>query len=179
MAIWMKRLLWFVGGYNILAGVTMLCFYHESFKVMGVAKPQMNLPIQLVGMLVGLFGIGYWLVAANPAENRNLLVLGFWSKLLGSALGVYYVAAGKLPLAFLAVLFVSDVAYLPPFYLIMRRLARLAAEREALLAQAAELTSPASGRAAAWGTPSMAFRARLAGGRNAVGKSQSRLPKDE
>ncbi len=57
--LWMKRLLWFVGGYNILAGITMLLFYHESFKFMGVAKPHLMLPIQLVGMLVGLFGVGY------------------------------------------------------------------------------------------------------------------------
>lgn len=150
MAPWMKRLLWFVGGYNILAGLNMFCFYHESFKVMGVPKPQMNLPIQLVGVLVGLFGVGYWLVASNPVENRNLLVLGFWSKLLGSVLGVYYVAAGKLPLVFLAILFVSDVIYLPPFYLIMRRLSRLAAERDALLAQmAAAAASPAAGKTAA------------------------------
>ncbi len=101
---------------------------------MGVTKPELNLPIQLVGVLVGLFGVGYWMVASHPAENRNLLLLGFWSKLLGSVLGVYYVAVGKLPAAFLAVLFFSDVIYLPPFYMILQRLSAMAAERDALLA---------------------------------------------
>lgn len=150
LAPWMKRLLWFVGGYNLLAGVNMLCFYHESYKVMGVAKPQLNLPIQLVGVLVALFGVGYWLVASNPVENRNLLTLGFWSKLLGSVLGIYYVWAGKLPPVFLAILFVSDIAYLPPFYVIMRRLYRLAAERDASLARlTAAPTGPEADRAAA------------------------------
>jgi small multidrug resistance pump len=118
----MTRLLWFVGGYNLLAGLGMLCLYHEGYKLLGVAKPEFNLPIQLVGVLVGLFGVGYWMVAAHPVENRNLLLLGFWSKLLGSLLGVYYVLAGKLPLFFLAVLFVSDIGYLPPFAIILRRL---------------------------------------------------------
>ena len=122
LAVWMTRLLWFVGGYNLLAGLGMLCLYHEGYKLLGVAKPELNLPIQLVGILVGLFGVGYWMVAAHPIENRNLLLLGFWSKFLGSVLGVYYVAVGKLPPFFLAVLFISDIGYLPPFAIILRRL---------------------------------------------------------
>jgi hypothetical protein len=126
----MTRLLWFVGGYNLLAGLGMLCLYHEGYKLLGVAKPDLNLPIQLVGVLVGLFGVGYWMVAANPIENRNLLLLGFWSKLLGSLLGIYYVAVGKLPLFFIAVLLVSDIGYLPPFYFILRRIRQGCDERE-------------------------------------------------
>jgi CDP-diglyceride synthetase len=131
LAPWMKFVLRFVAVYNVLAGVNMFCFYHESYKAMGVAKPELNLPIQLVGVLVVLFGVGYWMVANNPVENRNILLLGFWSKLLGSVLGIYYVSAGKLPPIFLAILFVSDIIYLPPFYVIIRRLFRLAAERGA------------------------------------------------
>src|SRR6185437_8495028 len=131
LAPWMKLVLRFVACHNVLAGVNMLCFYHESYKAMGVAKPELNLPIQLVGVLVALFGVGYWMVANNPVENRNILLLGFWSKLLGSVLGIYYVVAGKLPPIFLAILFFSDIIYLPPFYVILRRLFRLAAERDA------------------------------------------------
>ena len=131
LAPWMNFVLRFVACYNVLAGVNMLCFYHESYKAMGVAKPELNLPIQLVGVLVALFGVGYWMVANNPVENRNILLLGFWSKLLGSVLGIYYVVAGKLPPIFLAILFFSDIIYLPPFYVILRRLFRLAAERDA------------------------------------------------
>lgn len=130
LAPWMRKLLWFVGGYNLLAGIGMICFYHEGYKLLGLEKPHLNLPVQLVGILVALFGVGYWLVAANPVENRNLLMLGFWSKALGSLFGVYYVWAGKLPLVFLAVLLFSDVIYLPPFAIILRRLYRLAGQRE-------------------------------------------------
>jgi hypothetical protein len=49
---WMRWLLRFVGCYNLLAGLTMLVFYHECFKAIGVAKPNLMLPIQLVGVLV-------------------------------------------------------------------------------------------------------------------------------
>ena len=121
---WMKYLLWFVGGYNILAGVGMMVFYHEGFVLLDLPKPELMLPVQLVGILVGLFGVGYWLVARNPIENRNVLLLGFLSKFLGSLLGIGYLALGKMPLLFLPVLFFADIIYLPPFLLIMRRLYR-------------------------------------------------------
>ncbi|MCA9102899.1 MAG: hypothetical protein KDA63_17185 [Planctomycetales bacterium] len=123
---WMRWLLRFVAVYNVLAGVTMLVFYHEMYKLVDVAKPQLVLPIQLVGVLVGLFGVGYWLVARRPVENRDLLLLGFLSKGLGSVLGVYYVFRGVLPPVFLVVLFFADIVYLVPFWVIIRRLYRLA-----------------------------------------------------
>jgi len=121
---WMRYLLWFVGGYNILAGVGMTIFYHEGFRFLDLPKPELMLPLQIVGALVSIFGIGYWIVALNPVENRNVLTLGFLSKLFGSLLGVGYIIAGKMPLSFLPILFFADIVYLLPFFLIMRRLYR-------------------------------------------------------
>ena len=52
----------------------------------------------------------------------NVLMLGFWSKALGSALGVAYTLSGAFPMFFLVVLFFADIIYLPPFWVIMRRI---------------------------------------------------------
>ena len=123
---WMRGLLKFVAVFNVLAGVMMLVFYHESYKLMEISKPELVLPIQLVGVLVALFGVGYWRVVVRPVENRDLLLLGFLSKGLGSVLGVSYVALGVLPPVFLVVLFFADIVYLVPFWVIIRRLYRLA-----------------------------------------------------
>jgi len=125
----MRVVLILAAAHNLLAGTWMLVFYHEAYKMLGLAKPDLNLPLQLVGILVGLFGVGYWLVVRSPVENRNLLLLGLWSKALGSTLGVYYVLLGELPLAFLPILFFSDIIYLLPFYVIWRRLRDAAAAR--------------------------------------------------
>ncbi|MSR56666.1 MAG: hypothetical protein EXS05_03205 [Planctomycetaceae bacterium] len=119
---WMNFLLRFVAVFNIAAGLHMIIGYHETYKMIGMEKPTIHFPIQLVGILVGLFGVGYYMVAKKPLENRNVLLLGFWSKLLGSCLGTYYVARGILPLHFVVVYFFADVIYLPPFYLILQRL---------------------------------------------------------
>ena len=123
---WMWWVLRIAGTYNLLAGFTMLVLYHECYKFIGQPKPEFLLPIQLVGVLVALFGVGYHMVANHPSENRNVLLLGFWSKLLGSILGVYTVYKGQLSPLFLAILFFSDMIYLPLFWLILRYIKRRA-----------------------------------------------------
>jgi hypothetical protein len=122
----MAWLLRFAGTFNLLAGFGMLAFYHEGFKMLGVPKPAFVMPVQLVGILVALFGVGYHLVAGNAVENRNLLALGFLSKFFGSVLGIIYVLKGQLPPLFLVVLFFADIIYLPPFAVILWRLYRIA-----------------------------------------------------
>lgn len=124
---WMCYLLRFAGTFNLLAGFGMICLIHEGYKLLGVPKPQLILPVQIMGILVGLFGVGYHLVASNPIENRNILMLGFWSKAISSAFALWYVGRGRLGPGFGVVVFFADVIYLPFFYVILRRLYRLAA----------------------------------------------------
>ena len=101
----------------------MMIFYHEGFKLLGIEKSSFNLPIQLVGLLVAVFGVGYLIVDRRPFENHNILVLGFLTKLLGPLMAIGYIAKGILPTIMLLALFLSDFVYLVPFYLIYRRIA--------------------------------------------------------
>ena len=130
LALWMTILLRFAGTFNLLAGAAMISLYHEGYQLLGVPKPQLILPVQVMGILVALFGVGYHLVAANPIENRNILWLGWWSKALSSAMALWYVTpwhvgGGRLPWWFALVVFFSDVIYLPPFYMILRHIQRV------------------------------------------------------
>ncbi len=126
---WMRYLLRFAGCYNLLVGVSLTVFYHEMFKTLGLPKPDLIMYVQLTGILVALFGVGYLLVASNPLQNRNLLLLGFLSKLLGSIVGTGYVVLGKMPPVFMVVLVFSDIIYLPFFWIILRRVYRIAHQR--------------------------------------------------
>lgn len=127
--LWMKFTLRFVAGFNVLAGLHMIVMYHETYKAIGMNKPDLHFPIQLVGILVALFGVGYLMVASRPLENRNLLLLGFLSKFFGSVLGTGYVLLGKMPPVFMVILLFSDIVYLPFFWIILRRVYRIAGER--------------------------------------------------
>jgi hypothetical protein len=127
---WMFYLLAFAGCYNLLAGLCLVVFYHEVFKTFVLPKPELLLFVQLSGVLIGLFGVGYLLVARNPVENRSVLLLGFFSKALGSVLAIRFFALGRVPWTFLVLLFFSDIIYLPFFVIILRRLYRIAGGRE-------------------------------------------------
>lgn len=124
-------LLRFAGYYNIVAGICMVLFYHEGFRALGVPKPEFVLPIQLVGVLVAVFGVGYLIVWRSSVENRNILLLGFFSKLFGPLLAVAHILAGNLPMMMLAVLFFADGIYLIPFWVIYRRLCQSAKQKVA------------------------------------------------
>ncbi|MEM7455119.1 MAG: hypothetical protein AAF456_12280 [Planctomycetota bacterium] len=112
----------FAGWYNLVAGACMIAAYERFFLWTGIESPAFAMPIQLVGVLVAIFGIGYLMTDRNPIDNRNVLFLGFLSKLIGPAVSLIYVANGMLPPGFLAVLFFCDTIYLWPFWNIYRRL---------------------------------------------------------
>lgn len=119
---WMTKTLWAAAAFNVLAGFGMLVFYHEGFRLLGIDKPKLEMPTQLVGLLVMLFGWGYAMVARDPFGNANVLRLGFWSKALGSVLTFYHYFAGNVPWALPVLVLFADVVWLFPFGLIHRRL---------------------------------------------------------
>lgn len=125
---WWRVVLSIAAVYNLLAGFAMILFYHEGYESLGLEKTAFNLPIQLVGMCVALFGVGYWIVSRNPIENRNVLLLGMLSKAIGPLLAIRYIIRGELPVWILAVFFFADLIYLLPFWIIYRRCSALRAE---------------------------------------------------
>ncbi|MFZ5829029.1 MAG: hypothetical protein ACOY3P_03035 [Planctomycetota bacterium] len=120
----MYWLLRFAGTFNLLAGASMFALYHEGYELLGMSKPELVLPVQVMGVLVALFGVGYHLVAMNPLLNRNILLLGLLSKAISAAVAYWYVVAGPLGWGFGVVVFFADVIYVPPFAVIYRRLLR-------------------------------------------------------
>ncbi len=128
---WMSAVLRFAGCFNLLAGAAMVSLYHEGYELLGVPKPELVLPVQIMGILVGLFGLGYHWVASRPVENRDILRLGFLAKLICSLTAYWYVLFGPLGIGFALVVFFADVVYLPFFWVIVRHLDRAARQAPA------------------------------------------------
>jgi uncharacterized repeat protein (TIGR03806 family) len=65
------------GGLNILVGLALASLYHESCKLVGVLKPSPVWPLQTVGAVTALVGVGYLLAARNPGRFRRFLLSAF------------------------------------------------------------------------------------------------------
>ena len=68
---WMKRWMFAAGIYNLLWGATVVLAPLWLFTVLGVEPPAgIGLPIwQCVGMIVGVYGVGYLAAAKDPLRH--------------------------------------------------------------------------------------------------------------
>ena len=130
MAPLRPRMFWLLivaGLYNIALGINTVARPASGFEAFGLPQPELMLFVELVGLMVVVFGVGYLMVAFRPLANRGVLALGIFGKSLVALCGLIYVARGVLPPSYLAVVIFSDLIWLVPFALILARLQRLAA----------------------------------------------------
>lgn len=105
----------------------MATLFPQGFRLLGLPVPEVALPIQLAGVLVSVFGVGYLLVDKNPVENRNIMLLGLLSKSIGPLFAFFYIAVGTLPLVMIPILFFADLVYLIPFWMIWKQIGEFSA----------------------------------------------------
>ena len=80
---WMKITLIAAGIYNIAWGTVTIISPQLYFNMAGM--PASNYPEvwQCVGMIVGVYGIGYFIAAFNPYKHWPIVLVGLLGKLLG------------------------------------------------------------------------------------------------
>lgn len=81
--VWMKLVLIAAGTYNILWGIFTIIFPNIYFSFSGM--PPSNYPElwQCVGMIVGVYGIGYIIAAFNPMKHWPIILVGLLGKIFG------------------------------------------------------------------------------------------------
>ena len=69
--------------YNLIWGACINFFSHMLFDFAGL--PRINYPgvWQCVGMIVGVYGIGYWAAASDPKTHWPIVMVGFLGKIFG------------------------------------------------------------------------------------------------
>lgn len=92
-------------------------------KAMGFMPLMTNSPFDQVALLAfGLFGIGYWMVACNPAAHRGIILLGIIGKSgVAAILWGHHFLLGDVNLAWVA-LSLGDVLYGILFIQVLRAL---------------------------------------------------------
>lgn len=118
--------------YNVVWGALVVLFPLVWFDLAGLEPPRYPAIWQCVGMIVGVYGVGYWAAATDPLRHWPIVLVGFLGKVLGPLGFVKAVWAGELPLHFGWVILANDVLWWVPFGLMLWR-ARVQPSRSAAM----------------------------------------------
>lgn len=122
---WMKTTLWLAAIYNLLWGAWVVLFPLTAFQWLGMPLPNYPQIWQCVGMIVGVYGVGYACAAYDPVRHWAIVLVGLLGKLLGPLGFFTAVFRGELPWRFGFVLLTNDFLWWIPFALILRHAYRL------------------------------------------------------
>jgi small multidrug resistance pump len=106
--------------YNLLWGLIAIFYPIQSFDFFGMQPPLYPQLWQCIGMIVGVYGIGYWIAANNPMVHWPIVLVGFLGKLLGPIGFTKALINGDLPLKFGVNIIFNDLIWLVPFLMILK-----------------------------------------------------------
>jgi hypothetical protein len=118
--LWAGRVLKGAGIYNLVWCASVVLFPNLFFDLLSMARPNYPQIWQCVGMVVGVYGIGYWIAAQNPLTHWPIVLVGFLGKIFGPLGFLFSLLQGTLPIKFGALLITNDLLWWLPFYLILR-----------------------------------------------------------
>ena len=118
---WMPPVLKAAGIYNVVWGAVIVAFPHAGFDALGLERANHPAIVQCLGMVVGVYGIGYWLAARDPLGQWPLVFVGLLGKVLGPMGFLYYALRGDLPWSFGLLNVTNDLIWWGPFTVIVTR----------------------------------------------------------
>jgi hypothetical protein len=116
----MRLTLQAAGIYNLVWGTFVILFPHTLFRWAGM--PPINYPEiwQCLGMIVGVYGIGYLIASRNPVRHWPIVLVGLLGKVFGPIGMLWSITTHQLPLAAGWVCMTNDLIWWVPFTLILR-----------------------------------------------------------
>lgn len=112
---WASFILGLAAIYNLCWGAVVVLFPKESLSWVGLSETANQPLVQCIGMLVGVYGVAYWVSALSPSRYWPLVGVGLLGKILGPIGGVVSVGRGDLPVVFLKVNVINDLVWWIPF----------------------------------------------------------------
>lgn len=117
---WMTVVLLLAAAYNILWGASVVLFPNWLFDLTGMDRPLYPQVWQCVGMIVGVYGVGYAIAAFDPVRHWPIVLVGLLGKIFGPIGFAQSAIADPSTLGFGATIPTNDVIWWIPFVLILR-----------------------------------------------------------
>lgn len=108
------------GVYNVLWGAWAVLFPAHFWTLVRMDQPNYPFLWQCVGMIVGVYGVGYWVAGRDPVRYWPIVLVGFLGKVFGP-IGFLdaWLVRDLVPARFGAMLIFNDLVWWVPFGLIL------------------------------------------------------------
>lgn len=116
---WAAAWLWAAAIYNLVWGLAIIAFPHALFDFAQIERINYPEIWQCVGMIVGVYGIGYAIAARNPRRHWPIVLVGLLGKIFGPIGFASALMRGTFPPAFGVTILTNDLLWWIPFALIL------------------------------------------------------------
>ena len=106
--------------YNLCWGMWVIMKPNQFFILVGMEP--LNHPIvwQGMGMVIGVYGIGYWIASYDPIKYWPIVLIGLLGKLFGPIGFFVNYFKENVPFAFFYTLITNDFIWWIPFFYILK-----------------------------------------------------------
>ena len=106
--------------YNLCWGMWVIMKPNQFFILVGMEP--LNHPIvwQGMGMVIGVYGIGYWIASYDPIKYWPIVLIGLLGKLFGPIGFFVDYSQQNVPFAFFYTLVTNDFIWWIPFFYILK-----------------------------------------------------------
>jgi len=124
-----SRILLAAAAYNLVWGASVVLFPGWFFAMAGMEPPAYPQIWQCVGMIVGVYGIGYAIAAFDPIRHWPIVLVGFLGKVFGPIGFIAAVAEGAFTLRAGLTILTNDLIWWVPFGLLLWQAAKARVSR--------------------------------------------------
>jgi len=117
---WMRRWLVAAGLYNLLWGAGVILLPRTLVDLAGLEMTPAGLAIwQCLGMVIGVYGIGYLAASLDPIRHWPIVLVGLLGKIFGPIGFVWTASRGEIPWSFGWTILTNDLLWWTPFTMIL------------------------------------------------------------
>lgn len=107
--------------YNIIWGAWVVLFPNHFFELVGMELLNHTMIWQGMGMVIGVYGLGYWWASYDPLVHWPIVLVGALGKLFGPLGFVFNYITDQAPFEFFFTLITNDFLWWIPFGMILWR----------------------------------------------------------
>ncbi len=108
------------GIYNILWGAWVVLFPNQFFELVGMEPINHPMVWQGMGMVIGVYGLGYYWASYNPLIHWPIVAVGALGKLFGPIGFIFNYLQGNVAGSFIYTIIPNDLIWWIPFFIILK-----------------------------------------------------------